>query len=479
MSGKSRTTRIISYALFYVVVLTLEVWAQTSVGGPSNAANEANAVATQVGQPGTADGLPTPLASSFMDQQSGLNLDDLIGIANQRSRELLAARQDLIIGQGRIVQAGLRPNPFISFDSTTDRSFASEGEGGYGVSYLHPFELGGKRSKRIEVARLQLEQARAAVAFRESQLNAEIGSQYAEALAAVENLGAVEQLLQLSTQTLQVTQVRLERGDVSGLDANLVRVEVNRLAVQQVQLENRTRAALLVLRASTGMDADQAFKLRGELQAPRVELTQGEAEQLALENRQDLKAARLAEEAAKTDVRLAKAQAVPDVTTSFGYRRETSVFGANALAKAFNPKALIPGAKLSEQNKLWSFGISVQLPLFNRNQGAIEEAAGRVAQARQNREFAELVVKRDVAVAFNRYQAARQAVDLFQTGILILGRENLQTIRTAYGLGAQPIFEVINEQRRLVESQNGYIDALKEEYLSFIEMERAIGKPLK
>ena len=477
MNGKARATRILSVALFYAVALTLQVWAQTSIGGvPSSPTNVA---ATQVGQPRTTGGLPSPLASSFMDQQNGLNMEDLIGIAAQRSRELLAARQNLIIGQGRIVQAGLRPNPSINFDSTTDHSFGAEGEGVYGVSYLHPIELGGKRSKRLEVARLNLEQARAEVTFRERQLEAEIKSQYAEALAAVENLRAVEQLSQLSTQTLQVTQVRLDRGDVSRLDVNLVRVEVNRLVVQQLQFQNRARAALLSLRTLTGMDATQAFKLRGELQAPPVELTQGEAEQLALETRQDLKAAQLAEEAVAADIRLARAQAVPDVTPFFGYRRETSVFGANALARVFNSNGLIPGGRLSDRDKFWSFGVSVQLPFFNRNQGAVQEAGGRVAQARQNREFAELVVKRDVAVAFNRYQAARQAVELFQTEILPLGRENLQTIRTAYSLGDQPIFEVINEQRRLVESQNGYIDALKEDYLSVIELERAIGKPLR
>lgn len=477
MSGKARTTRMLSLALFGAMALTLEVWAQTSIGGgPSN---PTNAAATQGGQPRTTDGLLSPLVSNFMDQQSGLSLEDLIGIAAQRSRELLAARQNLIIGQGRIVQAGLRPNPSINFDSTTDRSFGAEGEGVYGVSYLHPIEFGGKRSKRLEVARLELEQARAEVAFRERQIEADIGSRYAEALAAAVNLSALEQLLQLSTQTLQVTQVRLHRGDVAKLDVNLVRVEVNRLAAQRLQFENRARAALLGLRALTGMNADQAFKLRGELQSPPVELTQGEAEQLALENREDLKAAKLAEEAAAADIRLAKAQAVPDVTPFFGYRRETSVFGADALARVFNSNGLIPGGKLSDRDKFWSFGVSVQLPFFNRNQGAVQEAGGRVVQARQNREFAELVVKRDVAVAFNRYQAARQAVELFQTEILPLGRENLQTIRTAYSLGDQPIFEVINEQRRLVESQNAYIEALKENYQSVIELERAIGKPLK
>jgi cobalt-zinc-cadmium efflux system outer membrane protein len=126
-----------------------------------------------------------------------------------------------------------------------------------------------------------------------------------------------------------------------------------------------------------------------------------------------------------------------------------------------------------------SFGVSVNLPIFNRNQGAIQEAAGRLAQARHTREFAELVVKRDVAIAMSRYQSARESVELFQKEILPRGRENLQIIRAAYTLGDQPIFEVIAEQRRFIESQNQYVEALKEYYQSQVELERAIGRSLR
>jgi cobalt-zinc-cadmium efflux system outer membrane protein len=423
--------------------------------------------------------LPTPIASSFVDQQSGLSVEDLIRTATERSRELLAARQNIVIGQGRIVQAGLRPNPSINYDATNDRAFGAEGEGSFGISYLHPIELGGKRGKRLEVARLELERAQAELAFRERQLQADIKSQYAEALATIENLRAVEQLWNLNDNMLRLTQVRLSEGDVPKLDVNLVRVEVNRLQAQMRQLENRARAVLLGLRTLAGMDVDQVIKLRGELQAPPVELTLEAAQELAFQNRADLKAAKIAEEVAEAEIRLAKAEAVPDVTPFVGYRRERSIFGPDSLGGTFGSAGLTPGARLSDTDKFLSFGVSVQLPFFNRNQGAIQEAAGRLAQARHTREFVELVVKRDVAIAMSRYQSARESVELFQKEILPRGRENLQIIRAAYTLGDQPIFEVIAEQRRFIESQNQYVEALKEYYQSQVELERAIGRPLK
>lgn len=423
--------------------------------------------------------LPTPIAAKYVDRQTGYRVEDLVKIATERNPELLAARQDIIIAQGRIVQAGLRPNPSVNYDATNDRAFGAEGEGGFGLSYLHPIELGGKRGKRLEVAALELEQAQAGLAFRDRQLQVDTKSQYAEALAAVENLRAIEQLRQVDEGMLRLTQARLNEGDVPKLDVNLVRVEVNRLRAQQLQFENRLRAALLRLRTLSGMDADEVLKLRGELQAQLIELTPQAAAQLAWENRQDLKAAKIAEEVAAADIRLANAQVVPDITPFVGYRRERATFGAVSLGRAFHSTGLIAGGSLSDTDKLLSFGVSVQLPFFNRNQGAIQQAAGRLTQARRIREFVELTVKRDVAIALNRYQSARESVDLFQQEILPIGRDNLQILNASYTLGQQPIFEVIAEQRRFIDSQNLYVEALKEYYLSLVELERATGRSLQ
>ena len=155
------------------------------------------------------------------------------------------------------------------------------------------------------------------------------------------------------------------------------------------------------------------------------------------------------------------------------------MFGADSLGRAFNAAGLLAGGRLVDADRFLNFGLSVQLPFLNRNQGAIQEAAGRLAQTRHNREFVELVVKRDVATAMSRHQLAREVVELFQKEILPSARDNLQIINAAYTLDDQPIFEVIAEQRRFIESQNQYVESLKEYYLSLVELERATGRPLQ
>ncbi len=61
----------------------------------------------------------------------------------------------------------------------------------------------------------------------------------------------------------------------------------------------------------------------------------------------------------------------------------------------------------------------------------------------------------DVALAYRRYRAAAEAVVLYATQIIPRSEENLKSVRAAYGLGEFSIFDVINEQRRLIESETG------------------------
>jgi outer membrane protein TolC len=89
------------------------------------------------------------------------------------------------------------------------------------------------------------------------------------------------------------------------------------------------------------------------------------------------------------------------------------------------------------------------------------------------------VVKRDVALAYGRLQTAKETVQLYETEILPRGQENLRMIRTAYDLGDQQVLEVVAEQRRLIESQQQYIDALKEYRVALVELERAVGARIR
>jgi outer membrane protein, heavy metal efflux system len=413
--------------------------------------------------------IATPIYAQYVDTNNGMTVESLVTAAGQRSKDLLAARQNIAIISGRLIQAGLRPNPTIDAEYGTDKLGTRSGEYDLSLSYIQPIELAGKRKKRQTVAQLELAQAEKELAAQEQKLTAEIRTQYAEALAATENLRVTEQLVALNEQTFRVAQVRFNQGDIPKLDVNLTRVELNRLRTQQLLAESRVKTTLIQLKTLAGLGVDEPIKLRGELFSNIFSdtLTLESLQTAALQNRPDLQAARIGEDVAAARINLANAEAVPDLNIFGRYQQDKSVFDDT------------PVGTLADTGRKVAFGVSIPLPIFNKNQGTIAEAAATRIQAQHRREYLEQIVKRDVALAVTRLQTARESIELYKNEILPRSQDNLRIIRIAYDLGDHQLLDLLSEQRRLVDAQQQYTDSLKEYYLAIIELDRAVGAPIK
>ena len=184
---------------------------------------------------------------------------------------------------------------------------------------------------------------------------------------------------------------------------------------------------------------------------------------IALRTRPDLKLARLNEEAARAGLRLARAQATPDVTAFSKYTTNRAVFDNT------------PIGVLSDRDKLLSFGVSIGIPVFNRNQGAKAEAELAISQAQRRREFTEQLLRAEVQSAYQRYEAARSAIAIHEQGVLDRSRQNIRTIRGAYEVGAFRVTELLSEQRRFVDFQREFTEALAEYYRALADLQSAIG----
>jgi cobalt-zinc-cadmium efflux system outer membrane protein len=94
---------------------------------------------------------------------------------------------------------------------------------------------------------------------------------------------------------------------------------------------------------------------------------------------------------------------------------------------------------IDKDNEL-TFGVSIDIPVFNRNQGEIASATGEQVQATRQREFLEATIKRDVAVAYRQYRAAAEKLVLYATQILPRSEANLRN--HSCGLRSRRVFRV-------------------------------------
>jgi cobalt-zinc-cadmium efflux system outer membrane protein len=390
-----------------------------------------------------------------------------VDAAFQRRADLIAARQRLAIAQGNLIQAGLIPNPQLKSEYGSTRFLGAGPEYDFSAGVSQVFETRGKRSKRVAVAKLALAQTRAEVLALERQVAADIRASYARALAAGKQLDTLERLIKAAEEQLRITAVRLDAGDVAPLDLNLVRNETDRLRAQVIKTRADLQGEIISLRALVGFEVTDPLQIAPlPDRLPRLDLSQAELIEIALRERADLHAARLGEELGDARIRLAQSLATPNISGSAAFTQQKRVTDL--------PESLGVGP-VSQTERSLTFGITVDLPIFNKNQGQIASAVGEREQARAQREFLEATIKRDVALAYSRYRAAAETVVLYATQIIPRSEANLQSVRNAYADGEFSVFDIVSEQRRLIDNQTAYNDALRDYYSALADLERALG----
>lgn len=457
-SGKQPNVCRVLLVILSLASLQLEAWAQgtsqivTASGAEPKSANASS-------------GLSTAL-SRYFDPVQGTSSEDLVRRALASNGELAAARIEIEKARARLRQAGLRTNPTLDFEQTTGRFTGSAGEQETSIGVAVPLELGGKRGRRIDLARAELEAVEAEVADRERRMANEVRLAYAEALAALRELETTENLNGLDLQTTRFVQARVNEGESPPLELNLLMVEVDRLRSRRALVEGRLTVALFRLQSFAGIPAGEPIRLREDLGAPSLPpppASMDAAIDIALRTRPDLRLARLNEEVARAGLKLTKALGAPEVTAFTRFTLSRSTFDD------------IPTTVLNDRDKLLTVGVSVGIPVFNRNQGGKAEAASAISQARVRREFLESLVRAEVRSAYSRYEAARSAVSRFEQGVISRSNANISVIRAAYELGEFRISELISEQRRLLDSQREFTEALTEQYRALADLQAALG----
>jgi outer membrane protein, heavy metal efflux system len=409
-----------------------------------------------------------PSYTGFIDPVGGLTADDLVRYALAHNGELSAARQMIAQAQGRLRQAGLRANPMVESNyqqavTSTDHNLTIGGE--------LPLELGGRREARVTVAMREMEMRQAEVADFERKLAAQVRMKYGEAIAAARNLKFTEDLLAFARNSYRLVKARVESGKTAPLEQGLVSVEVGRVDSMRINFESKTQVALFELKESVGMPPGEPLRLRGEFGTPRQPLQEGEVLRNALAGRPDLRAARAAENLALAQMEQARVEGKVDASLFANYQRMN--FGYSI--RGFNSEgALVP---VTGVFNYLTGGVRLTLPLRNKNQGGIEAAQADLEAARARREFAEIVIRNEVASSYARLDSAAAALRVYRDNVLGQAERNIEVIQQTYTLGQKSLLDYINEQRRFIEVQTAYTDVLKEYFDSLVEIDQAAGAP--
>jgi outer membrane protein, heavy metal efflux system len=395
-------------------------------------------------------------------------VDELVTRALADNLELRAVRTEVEAARGRLLQAGLRPNPMLDLSG---QSSVTGPDNNITVGVTLPLDLNRRKAGRVGVAERELEMKEAQVAERERQLRTEVRMKAGEVLAARRNLRFTEELLEVNRQGLGLVQQRVRRGAVPSLEENLMLVEVNRLDATRQILESRVAVLTLQLKTVVGFEPDAPVSLREDLSSIPAGLDRETGLARALAVRPDLLVAQAEVAMAGAKIRKEEAEGRWDASVNVGYMRQNFGYGLNGLTM---------NGELRPITDIFHYvggGVTVMLPLRNRNQGNIAAAFAEARAAERRQDFVTLTVRQEVAAAFTKHEAAQRSLEIYTRGVREVARQNLEIIRKAYDLGRTSLLDVITEQRRYIEIEMGYTESLKQLYDAVVDIERAGGTP--
>jgi cobalt-zinc-cadmium efflux system outer membrane protein len=388
-----------------------------------------------------------------------VTLDAAIDLALKHNHSLQAARTTILQNQAQEITANLRPNPVLYWDAQFLPFFQpSNFSGDYldtsaqfdvGVGYL--FERGKKRQHRLQAAKDQTAVTTATVSDNERTLTFNVASQFIAALLAQANLDLAEKDLASFQQTVDLSQSSFNAGATS--EGDLLKIKLQLLQFQMdVSAAKLGRVqAMATLRQLLGYESvPENYSVEGELEYKPVKLGEDDLKALALRDRPDLRAAELGVTAAQSQYSLAQANGKRDVNAQVNYTH------------------------IADLNTASLFG-SIQLPIFDRNQGEIARTRYAIGQSQELSSEQSSIALTDVANSYEALRTNDEVVQLFQSGYLKQSEESRDISQYAYQRGAASLLDYLDAERSYRANELAYRQALASYMTSLEQLRQAVG----
>jgi len=419
-------------------------------------AGAASAAAQDTSAP-TSTPAPAPVA-----QTSGavrITLDDAIQLALQHNHTLLAERNQIEQSQDQEITANLRPDPVLMWDAQflpffQPNQFSSDyidntAQFDLGLSYL--FERGKKRQHRLQAAKDQTAVTRSTVADNERTLTFQVATQFVGAQLAESTLDLANQDLKSFQNTVDISKTRYDAGDISEDDYLKIELQLLQFQTDQAQAELTRVQALSDLRQLLGYESVSAeYDVSADFDYIPLKANVEDLQAKALQNRPDLRAAVQGVTAANSQYQLAKANGKRDITGQINYTHVSAVSSASI------------------------FG-SMQLPIFDRNQGEIARTHAAITQAQEQQRAASGQVLTDVRDAWEGLQTNDKVMTLYRSGYLDMAQKDRDISEYAYKRGAASLLDFLDAERSYRATQLAYRQALASYLLALEQLREAVG----
>jgi cobalt-zinc-cadmium efflux system outer membrane protein len=387
------------------------------------------------------------MAAEVNESDAELTLQEALNLALKANPEIAVALREREAIQGVQTQAGARPNPTISTSIQDTRRDTRQ----IFLQLNQEIELGNKRNARIEAADTLYSKADAELDNKKADIHANVIAAFYAVLAAQERLALAKSSLEVANLALDAAAKRVKAGKSSPVEETKSKIAESGAKIEFNQAASQLADSRKKLSALWGNPAPLFERAKGQVTAipQTVELSELD---LMLENAPAIKLAKLEVNSREALTHVERSKRTPNITISAGVVNNQEI-GLN--------QALL--------------GLTVPIPLFDRNQGNLQEAISRKYKAEDELIALKSQLGSNLASQYERLSAARQASKSLSTEILPNAQSAFDAANKGFVAGKFNFLDVLDAQRTLFQAKSQYNQALLEAHQAVAEIERILG----
>lgn len=376
-----------------------------------------------------------------------LNMEDAERLFIENNLDIRAKKIELQKSDAAILDAKTLPNPSARYSLESLKNGDRETEETYSVS--QEVDVTGKRSRRIDAARKSREATELSLNHEIAGLLLQMKQSFYKVLFLKENEKAFSGIAAVFSDVEEKTGARVKAGDAS--EAVLMKLTSEKKKIirgldalrTDLNAEKRRLALLLNIRPAD-------FDISGEFAYKPLTLRSGELTELAQRNRFDIKSQDKTVEAAEALLAASKKEALPSVDLEAGYKKRTGGFNG------------------------FIFGVSIPVPLFNRNQGGIARGQAELEQQKVTYEALKKTAAFEVDLLFDKIAFLKTRIaDL--SGQIETSRELTKIAGISYEEGETALLDLLDavrSEKELVVEKN---TAVYDYWAARFELDKAVG----
>lgn len=398
-------------------------------------------------------------------------------LALQVHPDLRVVRANLSVARADSLYAGVAAfNPEVQLQvARGGETLGSGTDGSLGLTVSQEFELWGKRGARESVATARSQTVAAEWNAKRQEIESGIRGQFERALYLQDRVETLAELADLDRRVVTATQARVRDGSTTPLTGRMTELDLLRAEAQGSRARSEHRQAMIALALTIGCELPDSTRLSGELSADSLQAPEDSVVALALRARVEgeVLRRRIGERTAELD--LAEREGRPNVTVGAGLARERASFSGSDFSGDPTIVGGITGARSTDN--LWTLGISIPLPLWQKNQAGRARASAEIIQSQAEYDRYRLRTRMEVLGVARRFQDAADLYSLYlQRSTRV--RQDLVLIREAYADGRISLDSYLTQKGRLVDTLIGQLDAAAAYWEARGELEAAASLDL-